>query len=115
MITLKKHPSVSNSLETLRTFVDNGKSISFVLTRIFPLTCRDCEAFLNGADIKASETLCEVKVSPTGYKIKWRCRTAQPSSWLGRSSLYDDAQFDAGIAEIEAYANLTLSELVLGG
>jgi len=94
------------SIEALRKIVDMGRAISFEIFRTNNLSARSAQGFLKGHDPKLTSVLCKVTISPTGYQIYWTSSGAKPSEWLNATKIYDDGQFDRGLAQLSHSENL---------
>ena len=102
----EKHP-ILKSIDDLVALMHNGHKVSFTLYRTKRVSSLSAKGSLGGADPKLTVPLCDIVLSPLGFRVYWRAKNFPPKAWGIRTSPQD---FERGLSELSQHL-LTIGEL----
>ena len=102
----ERNPIV-DSIKGLEELVHEGRRVSYTLYRTKRLSSRSAKAYLGGSDPRLTIPICEICISPFGYRILWTAKFSPPKQWQSITSFKD---FEGGLSELSQFL-LTIGNL----
>ena len=98
---------IVGSIRGLQDLAGEGRKVSFTLYRTKGLSSRAAKAYLGGSDPKLTLPICDVCITPFGYRIFWKSKFPAPTKW---KSLVSEQDFEKGLSQLSHFL-LTIGNL----